>query len=67
MMIILRGEGMRHVWETGVLHTGLLCGDLKEGDHLQHIGVDWRILLKWTFKKWDGSIDSIDLAWDNDR
>jgi len=24
-MILLRGEGMRHVWETGDLHKGF-CG-----------------------------------------
>ena len=30
-------------------------GDLMERDHLEDLGVDWRIILKWVFKKWDGS------------
>ena len=29
-------------------------GDLKERDHLEDLGVDWRIILKWVFRKWDG-------------
>jgi hypothetical protein len=37
----------------GEVHTGFWWGDLKRRDHLEHIGVDGRIILKWIFKKWD--------------
>jgi hypothetical protein len=48
---------MWHVWETGEMHTGfLLGGDLKKKDHLEYLGVDGRIILKWTIKKWDGEV-----------
>jgi hypothetical protein len=30
-------------------------------------GVDGRIILRWTFRKWDGDMDWIDLARDRDR
>jgi len=36
------------------LHTGFWCGDLKERDHLEDLGVDERIILKGIFNKWDG-------------
>jgi hypothetical protein len=34
---------------------------------LKELGVDGRIVLKWTVKKWDGGMDWIDLAQDRDR
>jgi len=38
---------------TGEVHTGFWLGDLMEGDHLEDMAVDGRVILKWIFKKWD--------------
>jgi len=43
---------MWHAWETGEGHTGFLKGDLRVRDHLEDLGVDGRIILKWIFDKW---------------
>ena len=45
---------MKQVRGTGEVHTGFWWEDLREGDHLEHPRVDWRIILKRNFKKWDG-------------
>ena len=36
------------------MRTGFWWGDLTVRDHLEDIGVDGRIILKWIDKKWDG-------------
>ena len=45
---------MRHVWRTGEVHTGFRWEDLMERDHLEDLGVDGRILLRWF--KWDEEV-----------
>jgi hypothetical protein len=35
------------------VHTGFWWGDPREGDHLEDLGIDGRIILKWIFNKWD--------------
>jgi hypothetical protein len=36
-------------------------------NHLEDLGLDGRVLLKWIFKHWNVSIDWIDLAQDRNR
>jgi hypothetical protein len=42
---------MWHVLERGKAHTGLWWRDLREGDHLEYLGADGRLILKRIFKK----------------
>ena len=51
----------------GEVYTGFWRGNLRERDHLEQPGVDWRIILRWIFSKWDGGINCIDLVLDRDR
>jgi len=32
-----------------------LCRILRERDHLENLGVNMRIILKWMFRNWDGA------------
>jgi hypothetical protein len=58
---------MWYVWKTGEVHTGFWWGNLRERYHLEELGVDGMILLKWLFKKWDGGMNWIELAQGRDR
>jgi len=37
----------------GKVHTGFLWEHLSERDHLEGLGINGRIILKWIFVKWD--------------
>jgi hypothetical protein len=45
---------MRHVWERGKVHPVFWWGNLIEGDHLEDLGVDERIILKCMVNEYDG-------------
>jgi hypothetical protein len=40
----------------GEVHTGLQWGNLRDGDHLKHPGVDGRIILEWIFERLDEEV-----------
>jgi hypothetical protein len=42
------------MWECGEIHTGFWSGNLRERDHLEKLGVDWRTVLKCIFKTLNG-------------
>jgi hypothetical protein len=60
-ILVIKSRGMRwvgvghvvRIW-TGEVHTGFWWGDPRECDHLEDLGVDWRILLKRICNQWDG-------------
>jgi hypothetical protein len=49
------------------VHKGFWWENLKERDHLEELGVNGRIKLKFLFKKWNGCMDWIDLIQDRER
>ena len=40
----------------GEVHTGVWWANLKVTDHLEDLGTDGRIILKWIFKKYNGAV-----------
>ena len=38
--------GMWHIRETGEVHTGFWCGNLRERGHLVDLGIDGSLILK---------------------
>jgi hypothetical protein len=42
------------VCETGDVHTGFLWADVRESGHVEDLGLNDRIILKFILKKWGG-------------
>ena len=56
------------MWGRTEAYVGFWWGNLAERDHLEDLGVDGRIILRWIFRKWDvEGMGSIELARDRDR
>jgi len=45
---------MQHVWGRGEVYTACWWGNLRERDHLEDPGIDWRIILIWISGRWIG-------------
>jgi hypothetical protein len=41
----------------------ILVGRTKGRNHLEDPGIDGRIILKWTFKKWEEGVEWTGLIW----
>ena len=59
IVLVIKSRRMRcagHVARMGreEVHTGIWWGSLSKRDQLEDPCVDWRILLKWIFRKLDG-------------
>jgi hypothetical protein len=48
------------------MHTGFWWGNVRERDHLEDPGLDG-IMLRWIFRKLDGSMDYVGLVQDGDK
>jgi len=45
---------MQHVWDRKEVYIGFWWKNLRERDHLEALGIDGRIILRWMFRKLDG-------------
>ena len=68
MIISRRMSGAWNIaWGKGEVNTGFWWEGHRVGDHFEDLGVDRRIILKWTYKKWDGGHWLIGLVQDRVR
>jgi hypothetical protein len=56
---------MWHVWRRGEVHVEFWEGNLKERDHFEDPGINWRVL--FSKNSMGRCIDWIDLAEDRER
>jgi hypothetical protein len=57
---------MWRVWGRVEVCTGFWWGNLRERDHWGDQDLDERIILRWTFRKWEG-VGCMELAQDRER
>ena len=65
----IKNRWLRHVART-VKRRGayrVLVGRSEEKRPPENLGVDGRIILKWILKKYEGGMDWITVAWDNEQ
>jgi hypothetical protein len=72
VLVIVKENGMGGACSAfgwrGMAYTGFWWGNVREIGHLGDPGVNWRIILRWIFSKWDvGGMDWIYRAEDRDR
>jgi hypothetical protein len=59
---------MWYAYGTGEMHTEFWWRDMMEGNHLEDLGVDWKIILKCIFEKLGfGGLEWIAVAREGDR
>ena len=49
-------RGMWRVWGRGEVCTGFWWGNLRQRDHWWDQDIDWRIILREIFRKWEGVV-----------
>jgi len=49
--------------EVKQVHTGFWWGVLREKDHLEDLGVDGRLVLKWFFMDWIDLVQGRSIWW----
>jgi hypothetical protein len=54
---------MWYVLRTGEVHTAVWWGNMRERGHLKDLGVDGRIILKWTFVKYNEGLGLFDVVY----
>ena len=59
---VIKSRSMRLVWGRGEVHAEFWCGNLREKNDLEDLGVDDGIILKWIFKRWNEGVDWLALV-----
>jgi hypothetical protein len=55
---VIKSIRIRRVWYVACMREGEVCTgiwgeNLRERDHCGDPGIDWKIIFKWIFRKWD--------------
>jgi len=58
IVLVMKAEIMRWAGQVACMgrvevYTGFCWGNVRVRNHLQDLGIDGRIILRWVFRKWD--------------